>query len=101
MEYLDKCDNVVMMGVNCVKPTHNCSLIRIAKAATSKRVLTYPNSGEEFIPETNGWKGCVTDVENFASCAKDWYECGATTIGGCCRTGPEHICELRKIADEV
>lgn len=35
----------------------------------------------------------------YGSHALTWLENGATVIGGCCGTGPEHIKELRRIID--
>jgi homocysteine S-methyltransferase len=32
-----------------------------------------------------------TDPENYLDYAQEWIECGATIIGGCCGTTPEHI----------
>lgn len=32
-----------------------------------------------------------TDPEKYLDYARDWLECGATIIGGCCGTTPEHI----------
>ncbi|WP_396212927.1 homocysteine S-methyltransferase family protein [Exiguobacterium sp.] len=29
--------------------------------------------------------------------AKTWYEAGARLIGGCCRTSPEHIAQIRSV----
>jgi S-methylmethionine-dependent homocysteine/selenocysteine methylase len=30
----------------------------------------------------------------------EWIKAGANIIGGGCRTGPEHIAQLRKLVDE-
>ena len=32
-----------------------------------------------------------TDPERYLEYAREWVECGATIIGGCCGTTPEHI----------
>ncbi len=37
------------------------------------------------------------DQEGYGVEAKKWIDLGATIIGGCCRTRPEHIKKLRKI----
>ena len=55
-------------------------------------VVIYPNSGEKYDSRAKRWTGRAAD---FARLAASWKEAGATLIGGCCRTSPEHIRQLR------
>lgn len=46
--------------------------------------------------ETDGLLSLRSDLsaEHYAAHAKDWLSAGATVIGGCCGTRPEHIAKL-------
>ncbi|MGI8772377.1 MAG: homocysteine S-methyltransferase family protein, partial [Acidobacteriaceae bacterium] len=39
---------------------------------------------------SSSWRG-RSDPQSFGSLAQAWSQAGADWIGGCCRTGPEHI----------
>lgn len=40
------------------------------------------------------------DVEGYAAAVAQWVDLGATIVGGCCGTRPEHIARLRRLIDE-
>jgi homocysteine S-methyltransferase len=81
---------IAAIGVNCTSPKFIPSLIREAKGMTEKPILVYPNSGETYDAEKNGWNGDPV-LESFGEQAREWYEAGARLIGGCCRTTPDDI----------
>ena len=86
---------VIAVGVNCTAPRFIPSLIReIRRVAADLPLVVYPNSGETWSAEDRSWRGDA-DPLDFAAAARRWRELGATLIGGCCRTGPEHISALR------
>lgn len=86
---------VFAIGVNCTPPQFMLPLIRIIRdAAPDKRVVAYPNSGERYSVEDNSWSGTATPVD-YALAAREWVAAGASMIGGCCRTTPEHIRQIR------
>ena len=86
---------VVAVGINCTPPQFASELIaKIRKALPDKAVMAYPNSGETYHAETNSWSGTVTPLD-YAAAARDWIAAGARIVGGCCRTGPEHIRAMR------
>jgi S-methylmethionine-dependent homocysteine/selenocysteine methylase len=39
------------------------------------------------------------DPESYASHARQWWQGGATILGGCCGAGPDHIARLRRVLD--
>ena len=82
---------VVAVGVNCTAPSYVKSLISHVGASP---VVVYPNSGETWDPEHHRWYG-LADPDEFAAAALEWRAAGASFIGGCCRTTPEHIRRLR------
>lgn len=87
---LDASDQIVAIGINCTAPRYILPLIRKLRAASTKRIAVYPNSGETWMAETRSWGGS-SDPASFGALAVAWRSAGADWIGGCCRTGPEHI----------
>jgi len=97
---LDSSAQVAAIGINCTSPLYIPSLIREIKQNTNKPIIVYPNSGEVYNPETNTWHG-ETSSEAFGLQSKDWYENGARILGGCCRTTPNHIHEIKSWASDL
>jgi homocysteine S-methyltransferase len=96
---LDAVPQVVAVGINCTAPAFVTSLIRALKASTTKPIVVYPNSGEGWDAETRSWTG-KAEPGVFSASAKEWGLAGAQIIGGCCRTGPEHVRAIRKMLME-
>ncbi len=93
--FLDPHPQVAAIGVNCSSPLYIPSLIQEIKKKTDKPIIVYPNSGEIYDPVTNTWHG-ETSCGMFGEQSKVWYKNGARLIGGCCRTTPDHIKEVRE-----
>jgi homocysteine S-methyltransferase len=94
-ELLDGQPQIIGIGVNCTRPELIAGLIRELAEVTSKPVIVYPNSGEEWDAVHRCWQG-DGQIEDFGELAQRWRSAGAQWIGGCCRTGPEHV---RMVAD--
>ncbi|UCG22641.1 MAG: homocysteine S-methyltransferase [Chloroflexota bacterium] len=94
LSFLDDIGPVAAVGINCTSPVHVPGLLREARAATAKPLVLYPNSGEMYDAESKRWSG-RTDANDFAQSCQEWQAAGAWVIGGCCRTGPEHIRQIR------
>jgi homocysteine S-methyltransferase len=62
----------------------------VRAAVPDKAVIAYPNSGELYNVEDGSWSGTTTPLD-YASATRRWVTAGASIVGGCCRTGPEHI----------
>jgi homocysteine S-methyltransferase len=90
---LDRVPNVVAIGVNCVRPEVVGDAIRALKSGTSKAIVVYPNSGEQWDGKTHSWHGSW-DHSSLAALAPQWVSAGARLIGGCCRIGPREIAAL-------
>lgn len=88
---------IVGTGINCTAPEHISPLLAIAAGQTERTLLAYPNSGETWCAEGNGWIG-ASKSEDIASYTLTWRDAGAKLIGGCCRTGPDTI---RQIAETL
>ncbi len=85
---------VVALGINCTAPSHIPSLITHLKSVTDKPIVVYPNSGETYDAAHNCWLG-IAAADDFAAASQQWFSMGARLIGGCCRTGPDHIRHIR------
>ena len=91
---LDSEPQVVAVGVNCTAPAFIENLVRELRNATTKPIVVYPNSGETWDAECRCWRG-DSDAEDFGALAVRWQAAGAQIVGGCCRTGPEHVASIR------
>ena len=96
-QMVDDCNQIIAVGVNCTAPRFLPSLIKRARqGAPSKPIVVYPNSGEAYDGKSKTWSGSV-DSTGLKKSAAQWLELGARFIGGCCRTTPRQISEMRKI----
>jgi homocysteine S-methyltransferase len=89
-ELLDMQPQVIGIGVNCTAPELIGSLIGELAKVTSKPIIVYPNSGEQWDALHHCWQG-DGQIQAFGELAGSWRGAGAQWIGGCCRTGPEHV----------
>jgi homocysteine S-methyltransferase len=89
-ELLDQQPQVVGVGVNCTAPELIGGLIGEMTRGTSKPIIVYPNSGERWDAVHHCWLG-DGQIQQFGDLARQWRGNGAQWIGGCCRTGPEHV----------
>lgn len=81
-------DEIVAVGVNCCAPAEVAPALEIARTVTTKPLLAYPNSGQEWNAQTREWEG----PSRFAlSEVGVWRRLGAKMIGGCCRVTPDDI----------
>ncbi|MEM7157368.1 MAG: homocysteine S-methyltransferase [Myxococcota bacterium] len=84
--------SVVAVGINCCAPGHVEGLLRRLAAITDRPLLAYPNAGERYAD--GGWCGSRSTPEQLVALADRWVDAGARILGGCCRTGPDHIAAL-------
>jgi homocysteine S-methyltransferase len=96
-EWLNDYEQIAAIGVNCTAPEYMNSLIDEIKKGSDKPIILYPNSGEEYHPDSKSWKGCSLG-SGYGESAHEWFKSGARIIGGCCRTNPDDIKEIAKWA---
>jgi homocysteine S-methyltransferase len=89
-----RANQIVAVGVNCTSPVHVGPLIDRMRPQTTKPIIVYPNSGEKWDAATRRWTG-HSEAQAYGALALSWYRRGARWIGGCCRTSPAHIAEVR------
>jgi homocysteine S-methyltransferase len=95
-ELLDAQPQVIGIGVNCTAPELIGSLIGDLAKVTSKPIIVYPNSGEQWDAVHRCWQG-DGQLQAFGDLAGRWRSAGAQWIGGCCRTGPEHVRAVARV----
>jgi homocysteine S-methyltransferase len=95
-ELLDTQPQVIAMGVNCTAPELIGSLIGELTKVTRKPIVVYPNSGEQWDAVHRCWQG-DGQIQAFGELAERWRDGGAQWIGGCCRTGPEHVRAVARV----
>ena len=91
---LNDVPNLVAVGINCTPPRFLPDLITAVQANTQKLVIVYPNSGELYDAATKQWLGQSNPAE-FGTISREWRKMGALLVGGCCRTRPAHIQQIR------
>ncbi|MDA3626843.1 homocysteine S-methyltransferase [Saccharopolyspora sp. WRP15-2] len=79
---------IIAVGVNCSAPEDVLTAIEIACGTTTKPVVVYPNSGEDWDAQKRSWTG---RPQLSPALARTWRDAGASVIGGCCRVRPEDI----------
>lgn len=87
---------IVAVGVNCTAPRHVSALLQSAGHVMAP-LLAYPNSGETWDAEQQRWAG--QHCGGFQ--VVEWYRLGTRLLGGCCRTGPDDIRQMRRALERV
>jgi homocysteine S-methyltransferase len=88
------CGQVVAVGVNCTPPRFIASLLARLRRDAGPFVV-YPNAGL-YDARTKTWSDDVFAPDPLADDAAAWFAAGARLLGGCCRTGPRHVREIRR-----
>ena len=84
-----------VIGVNCsLGPEQLVPVVKILAENCSVPVSVQPNAGMPYLED--GKTKFPMDAKTFGSWGKALVEAGATYLGGCCGTTPEHIRELAK-----
>ncbi|MFI5139432.1 MAG: homocysteine S-methyltransferase [Sphingobacteriales bacterium] len=97
VKLLNHSDQVIAIGVNCTAPQYIASLVKIAKENTDKLILVYPNKGEVYDAVNKVWLTSSAHHPHFIDDAKVWFAAGSKIIGGCCRTTPGDIEQLKRL----
>ena len=83
------------LGLNCsVGPRAMLDALETLKTLTAMPISVQPNAG---LPQSIGGRNIyMTSPEYMAEYAKRFIQTGATIVGGCCGTNPEHIRAIRR-----
>lgn len=83
------------VGTNCsTGPDKMADIIRQMAEVTSVPIIAKPNAG---LPSLDAAGNTVYDMDasSFGECMQELVKAGASVVGGCCGTTPEHIQALR------
>ena len=83
------------IGLNCsVGPRSMLEALEHLKTLTALPISVQPNAG---VPQNVGGRNIyMTSPEYMAEYAKRFIQTGASIVGGCCGTNPEHIRAIRR-----
>lgn len=78
------------VGANCgeLLPLEMAEVVSVMKKSTTLPIVAQPNAGK---PKVEGENIFYMEPELYATETLECYKAGATIIGGCCGTTPEHI----------
>ena len=89
------------VGVNCASgPDQLESVVRMMKNACALPIAAKPNAGLPVMTE-HGEAVYPMDAQQFAEGVERLVQAGASLIGGCCGTTPEHIHALRRLCTRM
>ncbi len=84
------------IGLNCMPPSGIDRFLPRLRDCTQLPLAAYAHIGNE--RPTPGWNFTEHKTPNeYASHARLWLQAGATIVGGCCGTTPEHIAAVTDV----
>jgi 5-methyltetrahydrofolate--homocysteine methyltransferase len=89
-----------VIGANCgdLDPAQMAVVVAILKSATNKPILAQPNAGKpKLVEDKTIFEMAPSD---FAAGIAECLNAGASIVGGCCGTTPEHIRAVAEMLDE-
>lgn len=86
---------VVALGLNCTVPHLIAPLLQSGSDAGEKPFVVYPNAGSVYDAKTKQWSG-EESIDLIPRLVDRWYDLGARVIGGCCRTTPKTVRDIRE-----
>ncbi|OCG21446.1 homocysteine S-methyltransferase [Gilliamella sp. App4-10] len=97
IDYLNNIEQIVSIGVNCIALENVTPALEVLNKLTSKPLIVYPNSGEQYNPITKQWHKNHQHNCTFSNQLPTWVKLGAKLIGGCCQTTPNDIEEIVRL----
>ena len=101
LEILETSKQVIAIGVNCVPPESTIEALQLLSGLTKKPLVVYPNSGEIYDASSKKWDDKRKERFDLATLAPKWFSAGAKFIGGCCRTTPTEIRNVRRALESI
>jgi 5-methyltetrahydrofolate--homocysteine methyltransferase len=85
---------VDVLGINCGRSLEeNLQALRTLRAATEKPIWFKPNAGLPKVDDAGEVFYDVTPAQ-MGALVPQWIDAGASVVGGCCGTSPEHLAEI-------
>lgn len=88
---------IVALGINCIALENTTAALEHLQSLTALPLVVYPNSGEHYDAVSKTWHHHGEACETLAGYLPQWVAAGAKLIGGCCRTTPKDIAELKAL----
>lgn len=89
-----------VIGVNCsLGPEQLVPVVKILAENCRVPISVQPNAGMPYLED--GKTKFPMDAKTFGAWGKALVEAGATYLGGCCGTTPEHIKELANVVKDL
>jgi homocysteine S-methyltransferase len=101
LDLLNTSTRVVAVGVNCIPENLVSKAAKSMSTLTTKPLIAYPNSGEEYDAVSKTWSGERAQGKELDAQVKEWYSLGGKLIGGCCRTTPDDVRTIKKALQEA
>jgi homocysteine S-methyltransferase len=89
---INRVPGVRAIGINCTDPEYVGAILRTMREHTALPLITYPNAGGTWDPQTATWSSPPVDL---AAMVKEWKGIGAVGIGGCCGTDADAIAKIK------
>lgn len=89
-------EQFISFGINCVPPQTALESLQHMKSLTTLPLMCYPNSGETYVPGEHVWTGDKSG-KAIRESSVQFRAAGASLIGGCCRTTPEDIKNIKLV----
>ena len=97
IDYLNNFEQIVSLGINCIALESVTPALEVLNKLTTKPLIVYPNSGEQYDPITKQWHKNHQHDCTFKNQLPTWTKLGAKLIGGCCQTTPNDIKEIVRL----
>ncbi|WP_085246587.1 homocysteine S-methyltransferase [Gilliamella mensalis] len=101
IDYLNNQEQIVSIGINCIALENVTPALEVLNQLTSKPLIVYPNSGEQYDPTTKQWYKNHQHNCTFSNQLPTWIKLGARLIGGCCQTTPNDIEEIVGVVNQL
>ena len=88
---------IVALGINCIALENTTAALQHLHTLSDLPLVVYPNSGEHYDAVSKTWHHHGEACETLAGYLPQWIAAGAKLIGGCCRTTPKDIAELKAL----
>jgi S-methylmethionine-dependent homocysteine/selenocysteine methylase len=86
------------LGLNCIPPRGLTGWLPRLRRATSRPISAYAHINNP--TPICGWGfSQALSADEYAEYVRQWLDAGASIVGGCCGTGPEHIRAVRAVVD--
>lgn len=97
VKIINQSQQILAFGANCCSPNFISPTLKKLKPLTHKPFVVYPNSGEIYDGKDKIWLHSENEENNLLEKSKEWLALGTQIIGGCCRTRPSDIKNLKQL----